>query len=83
MTLSRRFNAQAGKSGDEETIKEKEDESARAGHIMTRFLPGGAARKYGAAIEEEKPEAAAAQESRNAQAPAGVPMRQRPTPRAP
>jgi hypothetical protein len=52
MTLTRKFNAQAARSGNGETIREKEDESARAGHVLSRFWPGGAKR---AGVEPELP----------------------------
>jgi len=48
MTLTRKFNAQAARSG--EAIGEREDESARAGHALTRFWSGG--RKPAAAEPE-------------------------------
>jgi hypothetical protein len=52
MTLTRKFNAQAARSGADETMREKEDESARAGHVLSRFWRGGA---KSAAVEPELP----------------------------
>ena len=52
MTLTRKFNAQAARSGADETMREKEDESARAGHVLSRFWRGGA---RSTAVEPEFP----------------------------
>jgi len=48
MTLSRQFNAQAARTGTGNAIREKEDESARAGHVfLSRFWSGGRKRAAG------------------------------------
>jgi len=77
MTLTRKFNAQAARSG--ETIGESEDESARAGAILTRFWSGG---RKPAAVEPEILQPAE-QENRLQRAREAVAMRLLRAPRAP
>jgi len=77
MTLTRKFNAQAARSGA--TIGESEDESARAGSVLTRFWSGG---RRPAAIEPEILQPAE-QENRPQRAREAVSIRLLRAPRAP